>query len=415
MPTSFPVEIIRLFIEASRDWMPTLLQFALVSKDCMVESRKYTFERLELGQHGQNQRIKCDRIKEFHCLVTANVALGTHVRHLDLCMYPEEYNSIDPNLCAEELPAILLLLPALTSLKITCRERLGPESDWNAWPGPLKASIGRCCSSPTISTLHLITIRKFPREILTLPPNLKHLSLNQVVGVGESPDESERPATQAPRLQSLSIHGGWSVVANCVLANPAFIPCLTKLYWYIFDQEDMAVLGRVVREISGSLQELSVEFYRGCPPLGSTVTPLPQLKRLIISSELNINPLFRILTNHLNFYQELVQSQHELEDLLFTFKVSPQVNSRTQTIIPEIQIPRWDSLDEHICGLRRPPTRTVIHFTLRWPVPEGTYHAPDNLKVAFKNRLMQEAQNALHRSVEAGRVTVVLDESNESN
>ncbi|KAF5338070.1 hypothetical protein D9611_014189 [Ephemerocybe angulata] len=330
MPTSFPIEIIRLFIEESRDWMPTLLQLALVSKDCMVESRKYTFERLELVQYGQNPRINCDRIKEFHRLVTANIALGSHVRHLDLGMELETFNSINPNICAEELPAILLLLPELTSLSITCH-LIGPESDrdWNTWPCQLKASISRCCSSPTISSLHFSDIRNFPCEILTFPPNLKHLSLIQVVG---SEGESELPVTQTQRLESVSILGEWSVVAKCVLANPSFISCLTKLYWYIFDQEDMAVLGRVVREISGSLQELSVEFYRGCPPLGSTVTPLPHLKRLIISSELNINPLFQILTNHRNFYQELVQSQHELEDLLFTFEVSPQIDSENLTI-----------------------------------------------------------------------------------
>ncbi|KAF6753766.1 hypothetical protein DFP72DRAFT_901453, partial [Ephemerocybe angulata] len=408
MPTSFPVEIIRLFIEASRDWMPTLLQFALVSKDCMVESRKYTFERLELGQDLQNPMINCDRIKEFHCLVTANIALGTHVRHLDLGMELGMFNSINPNLCAEELPAILLLLPALTSLSITCHE-IGSESQWNTWPCQLKASIGRCCSSPTISSLHFSNIRNFPREILTFPPNLKHLSLNQVVGVAESPGESERPVTQTQRLESLSIIGGWSVVAKCVLANPSFIPCLTKLSWYILHQEDMEVLGRVVREISASLQELSVEFYRGSTLLGGTLTPLPQLKRLIISSDRLIGR--QTLNPHILYHIiELVQSQHELEDLLFKFKVSPQFDIRNRAIIPDIQIPRWDSLDEHICGLRQPPT-TVIHFTACWPVSGGTYHAPpDNLKAAFKNRLMQEAQNALRRSVEAGRITIVLDE-----
>ncbi|KAF6757082.1 hypothetical protein DFP72DRAFT_1168381 [Ephemerocybe angulata] len=419
MPISIPIEIIYLFIEASRDWMPTLLQFALVSKKCMVESRKYAFERVKLGQRLPSPDFNCRQIKELHALMTANIALGTYIRHLDIGMDFFRCLCIDRNLGTQELPTILLRLPALASLSFSSGRGCPPcRCDWTLWPSPLKASIERCCSSPMITTLHFADFINFPHGLLTLSPNLKVLSLERIAGVAESPGELQRPVTQS--LKALSIAGGWPVVASCVLVAPQSFSSITKLDWHISKQEDISALGRVAREIPRSLQELSIQLsfeVKFVPSVEGSLGRLPQVKKLVLTSDdiLVGFPADNIqLPPDLFLAGELLQSQRELEDFIFKSTVWPQIDTTRCAIPTDIQ-PRsdgWKSLEELLSGLRKPPTIT-FHFTACWitlPHNQSTFYVPHDLKAAFKERLMQGVHNALCQSMEAGAVTIVLDE-----
>ncbi|KAF5338086.1 hypothetical protein D9611_014197 [Ephemerocybe angulata] len=424
MPSSIPIEIIYLFIEASRDCMPTLLQFALVSKECMVESRKYAFERVKLGQRPASPgfNFNCRQIKELYALMTANIALGTYIRHLDLGIF--RCLCLDKNHVSHELSSILLRLPAIASLSLSRSGRgcLPGQYDWKVWPSPFKASIERCCSSPTITTLHFGNFYNFPHDLLTLPRNLEALSLGRVDGVAESPDELRRPVNQRQSLKTLSIAGGWPVVASCVLVAPQEFSSITKLGWHVSKQEDVSALGRVVREIprSKSLQELSIQLsVELIPSAEGSLESLPQVKKLVVTSNAmaDFQPAYYMRrpppSAHLFLAGQLLQAQRELEVFLFKCTVCPQIDigNTGLAIPPDIQqrCDGWKSLDELLSGLRKPPT-IICHFTAFW-IPPSRVHATDDLKAAFKDRLMQEAQNALCQSVEAGRITIVLDET----
>ncbi|KAF6753772.1 hypothetical protein DFP72DRAFT_402970 [Ephemerocybe angulata] len=259
MELSLPLELIHTLIEASRDDLTTLLQFSLVSRQCLAESRRYAFERVQLGRdstwpltvsqgpmNGSSERLlmESSRIEEFHALLLANTTLGTYVCDLDIGVgsflpprerphaASESQGSGTGGVLAYDLPAILDLLPALTSLGVTSNKLCC----WTALPPQLQGAIERCCARHRIKKLEFAKFYDFPYTLVTAPPNLEELYLSYVFEPAAKGHLRSRPAVvrQPRRLKTVSVVDyGSPVVGELLQEDPEAFSEVETIIWHL--------------------------------------------------------------------------------------------------------------------------------------------------------------------------------------
>ncbi|KAF5338536.1 hypothetical protein D9611_013266 [Ephemerocybe angulata] len=439
MGLSLPLELIHYLIKASRDDLPTLLQFSLVSKECRAESRRHAFEWVQLGRgstwhptvlqghmNHASERLSLElsesRIKEFHVLLLANPTLGTYVRDLDVgvgfLISPKRFRASRDTL-AHDLPAILDLLPSLTSFGITYGSHNLQE--WTDLPRELQESVGRCCSSPRIKRLGFTDFTEFPYTLVTSPPNLEELHLSYIFEAKTKSEPTSQPVVrQSRQMKTVSAMAyGSSIVGKLIEEDPGAFSCVVTINWHIQSQVDVDVFGRLTQLCARSLQEVSLEFGvrigLGHATNLDALELMPQIKRLYLSSRIHLPdtefegeyPRFG-LSYDLALYQSILQTQHELDVLEVKIELSTYTNFTSTYNLPSRILHNrrvWRTFDEYLASpsARDLPAPIGFHVVVSWGSAED--HRPwDPKEWVFRGQLQKEMRGRLKRSLEAGRV-----------
>ncbi|KAF6744821.1 hypothetical protein DFP72DRAFT_1176590 [Ephemerocybe angulata] len=402
----------------------TLLQFSLVSKQCLEESRRYAFDRLHLGLSSTwpptvtgpepipvdarpaRLSLATSRIEEFYALLLANTTLGTDTG----------------GVLAHDLPVILDLLPSLTSLGVTNHLPV-KLCHWTALPPQLQEAIARCCTRQSIRKLGFAEFYDFPYTLFMAPPNLEELYLSYVF----EPEAKVQPVVvrRPQRLKTVSmVDYGSPVVEDLLQEDPEAFSEVVTIIWNIQNQVDVDVLGRLFQLCVTSLQEVNLEFGVMLPWGDATnfdaLKLMPPIKRLSLSSHIHL-PItedegehFRFgLSYDLHLFQSLLQTQHHLDVLEVKVGLSTYNNFRLTHNLPSRILHKrkaWKAFDEYLASPLSSdlPAPIGIHVNVTWPWPEYFLsHEPwSGKEQAFREPLQREMCACLKRSLEAGRVTL---------
>ncbi|KAF6763275.1 hypothetical protein DFP72DRAFT_528475 [Ephemerocybe angulata] len=439
MGLSLPLELIHYLIKASRDDLTTLLQFSLVSRQCLAESRRYAFERVQLGRdstwhptvsqgpmNSASERLfmESSRIKEFHALLLASTTLGTYIRDLDVgvgsFLSPRKRPRAAQDAFTHDLPAILDLLPSLTSFGIT----YGSHSfcSWTDLPRELQESIARCCSSPRIKRLGFTDFTEFPYTLVNSPPNLEELHLSYIFEAKTKSEPTSQPLVrQSRQMKTVSAMAyGSSIVGKLIAEDPGAFSCVVTINWHIQSQVDVDVFGRLTQLCARTLQEVSLEFGvrigLGHATNLDALELMPQIKRLYLSSRIHLPdtefegeyPRFG-LSYDLALYQSILQTQHELDVLEVKIELSTYTNFTSTCNLPSRILHNrrvWRTFDEYLASpsARDLPAPIGFHVVVSWGSAED--HQPwDPKEWVFRGQLQKEMRGRLKRSLEAGRIS----------
>ncbi|KAF5329181.1 hypothetical protein D9611_013179 [Ephemerocybe angulata] len=427
MEPEIPIELVYLFIEASRDSLATLLQWSLVSKQCLSEARRYKFERIELKRQfnsaGEELVSVSHRMQMLRSVLTNNKSFCAYVRYLSVDFEP--LTDETASLYAMHLPAILLLLPLLSSLAIS---NSGPHAtySWSKLPAQLKESIHRCLLASSITRLRFANFSNFSSYLVTSNPSLEHLSLENIWRQIEVTSRMPGSIAASQRLKSISVTGkGASALLDaCIRLNPQGFSTIVAVVWPIANQRHIDVLNRAARLCVESLQEVTLDIglpqpFRRADFNTSNLQNLPQVKKLTLSTTIDLffedgvddAPGYG---SHTSLFRDIVQSQHELEVLCIKARVEAfEHATRRPILIPNPSA--WKEIDGHLCLPRSRSTlpQTSIYFTIfrEQELPDNVHLSPEYTEqmYAIRTQLQKEANEVLCRSVGAGNTTIVID------
>ncbi|KAF5329172.1 hypothetical protein D9611_013174 [Ephemerocybe angulata] len=364
--------------------------------------------------------LATSRIEEFYALLLANTTLGTYVRHLDVGLPPrdrrhaasESQGSDTGGVLAHDLPAILDLLPSLTSLGVTNHLR-AKVCRWTALPPQLQEAIARCCTRQSIRKLGFAEFYDFPYTLFMAPPNLEELYLSYVF----EPEAKVQPVVvrRPQHLKTVSmVDYGSPVVEDLLQEDPEAFSEVVTIIWNIQNQVDVDVLGRLFQLCVTSLQEVNLEFGVMLPWGDATnfdaLKLMPPIKRLCLSSHIHLPNIEDSEGEHFPFglsydlrlFQSLLQTQHQLDVLEVKVGLSTYNNfSMTHNLPSRILHKRkaWKAFDEYLASPLSSdlPAPIGIHVNVTWCASES--HEPWSGKErVFRGALQREMRVRLKRS-----------------
>ncbi|KAF5338067.1 hypothetical protein D9611_014184 [Ephemerocybe angulata] len=404
MSPILPRELIDLCIAASRDCLPTLLQFSLVSKQCASEARKYAFKEINLDRRDRAVGAYSCYIQKLLNLLESNRMLENYVRALVLPLEPSIYTTSE--VYTEDILTILKHFTSLTTLSITPRD----VCDWETLPDSLKQSISLSCSAPSIISLNFSNFLNFPGHLVQSALNLKFLTLTNLITARDGRSQSGPPA-------------------GCGL-RPRYEPRLEKLQHltcYITNQEDFNFCCRIMRECAGSLRVLRIAFltykviHNSPIHLGDMIDLRPVVTlRLSSSVEVKDHGVGTIaLGRHLPLFLDILQFQRNAKEFIIDIRVYNSRGHGTDSELPPAILPNceaWKAMDEYLSSEKTTsPKRTFLNFyTIGWgsrPTTDDRYRVvgPEQMS-AFENRLLSEAREVLHRAIDANRLSIAISE-----
>ncbi|KAF6740976.1 hypothetical protein DFP72DRAFT_947983 [Ephemerocybe angulata] len=424
MSLIIPLELIYLCIAASRDCLPALLQVSLVSKECASEARKYVFKEINLDRRDRTVDAYSHYIQTLVNLLESNRMLGNYVRALVLPLEPSIYAASE--VYTQDIPTILKHFTFLTMLSITP----GDNCDWEALPDPLKQSISLRCSASSITRLNFANFLNFPRHLFQSAPNLTTLGLIQLSDnlKTEARSQSGPPAGRSlrsdseSRLASLTVLDASSVVHSCTLTDPKWISKLRNLSWHISTQEDLNLCCRIIRECAGSLRELTIDFQfviDTSPIYLGDILSLPQVTKLTLKSFIQLENEIdggaeSNLEIHLPLFLDIIRSQRSVQLFLIEIKAmnpSSHITSSESAAPPAILRNRgaWNAMDDYLSSeTTTRPIATILNFTIG--LGNEQHRLLEAEEIAFKNQLLQETHEVLHRTIKAERLWMIIDD-----
>ncbi|KAF5329153.1 hypothetical protein D9611_013176 [Ephemerocybe angulata] len=347
--SEIPLEVVYAIIEASRDDLQTLLQFSLVSKQCLEESRRYAFHRVHLGLSST-----------WPPTVTGPEPVPVDARPARLSLATSRI---------EEFYAFVTAPPNLEELHLSYV--FEPKAEMHLRSQPV---------------------------VVQRPLRLKTVSMveNGSPVFGELLQED-------PEAFSEVVTINWNIQSqmDVDVLGRIFQLCGASL------QEVKLELGVLLPwgdATNFDALELMPPIKRLC--LSSHIH-LPNIE----GSEGEHIPFG--LSYDLHLFQSLLQTQHQLDVLEVKVGLSTSNNFRMTHNLPSRILHKrkaWKAFDEYLASPLSSdlPAPIGIHVNVTWPWPEYLLsHKPwSGKEQAFREPLQREMRACLKRSLEAGRVTL---------
>lgn len=203
---TLPSELIEAIIEevGMKDDVTTLKQCALVSKDFLYQAQKHLFRTIDLDRRLPRKKY----YQRFYRLLSASPHIGEYVRELHLGDGGEEDFGTDESwiTTTKTLPAMLQLLPRVESFSLSFNSDL---TSWKNLPGDLRSALSALFRLPSLQSVALEFITRFPPQLLMALGQVRTLSLScvEVDALGAVSVDAEYLARWTMRLENLFLRG----------------------------------------------------------------------------------------------------------------------------------------------------------------------------------------------------------------